>query len=110
MPLETAKTANLGEARIVINAHLQIGIAHPRGSRSKFVGQAKYAGIAGQLQRSEMQITVRGDGRHAVRVDREPVGGRGVGGDGGSPAHEMRRLRLQFALEGREKRVEEIQK
>src|SRR5450631_4778679 len=73
MPLETAKTANLGEARIVIHAHFEIRIPHPSGCRLEFVGQAKHARIARQLQRSEMKITVRSDGRYAVAVDRAQI-------------------------------------
>ena len=65
MPLEAPEAANFGQPRIVIDADLEVRIAHAAAPSPEFVCEAEHARVAGQLERTEMQVTVRA--RRATR-------------------------------------------
>ena len=73
MAPKAAEAAHFGEARIVIHAHFQVRIAHRRRVQLELVCEAEHAGIARQLHRGEMEITVRRRLRHARRIHRAQV-------------------------------------
>ena len=59
MPLEAAKAANFGKPRIVIHAHLEVRIAYARALVIELIGEAEHARVARQLERCEIEVTVR---------------------------------------------------
>src|SRR5580658_5225155 len=73
MALEPTEAAYLGQPGVVIHAHFQIRVANRDGVQIELICEAKHTRIAAELQRGEMEITVRGHVRHAVRRHRAKV-------------------------------------
>src|SRR5450432_2003929 len=73
MALEAAKAAYLGQPGVVIHAHLQIRVADRLCFEFELICEPEHTGIAAELQRREMEITVRGHMRHSMRGHRANV-------------------------------------
>ena len=103
VPLEAAEAAHLGQPGIMVHAHLEIGIANRSGFEIELVCEAEHTRVAGEVLRDEMEITVRGNMRHAARrhcaqiVD-EPAQAHEVALVQRHQADEAARLRLPSCL------------
>src|ERR1700722_13776019 len=73
MALEAAKAAHLGQPRIVIHAHFQIGITHPFPLEIELISEAEHTRVGARLDRREKEITVRAGARYRTRDDRTHV-------------------------------------